>query len=181
MLASHFALCIDGKKLENVTTSDVTTPTEEKPGLVQRLKRINRLLAATVIIPTAIATLYFGVIASDVYVSESRFVVKSPQKQTQSSVVGAFLQGAGLSRSTDDTYSVIDYMASRDALRELNANNYIFDAYTKHGDFVSRFHTWPDNSFEELWKYYDKHVVTATLDSESGITKLQVRAYTAED
>ncbi|VWB84792.1 WcbD [Burkholderia arboris] len=181
MLASHFALCIDGKKLENVTTSDVTTPTEEKPGLVQRLKRVNRLLAATVIIPTAIATLYFGVIASDVYVSESRFVVKSPQKQTQSSIVGAFLQGTGLSRSADDTFSVLDYMASRDALRELNANNYIFDAYTKHGDFVSRFHTWPDSSFEELWKYYDKHVVTATLDSESGITKLQVRAYTAED
>jgi capsular polysaccharide transport system permease protein len=43
----------------------------------------NKILWLTVIIPTILASIYFGLIASDVYISESRFVVRSPQRQTQ--------------------------------------------------------------------------------------------------
>ncbi len=125
--------------------------------------------------------LYYGLIASDVYVSESRFVVRSPQKQSQTNLVGALLQGTGFSRAQDDTYPVIDYIESRDALRELNVGNYVADAYSEHGDVISRFHRWPDGSFESLWKYYGKRIVDIEFDSTSAIAKLQIRAYTAED
>lgn len=167
--------------MENVSGSTATSPAQRPGKLGARIKKINRLFAATVILPTAIATLYFGLIASDVYVSESRFVVRSASRQTQTSMVSALLQGTTFGKAQDDTYSVIDYIQSRDALRELNQHNYIVDAYSQRGDFVSRFHSWIDNSFESLWKYYGQHVVTVDFDSASAITTLQVRAYTAQD
>ncbi|RXV72938.1 hypothetical protein D1006_11705 [Burkholderia stabilis] len=167
--------------MENVSGSTATPPAQRPGKLGARLKKINRLFAATVILPTAIATLYFGLIASDVYVSESRFVVRSASRQAQTSMVSALLQGTTFGKAQDDTYSVIDYIQSRDALRELNQRDYIVDAYSRHGDFVSRFNSWMDNSFEALWKYYGQHIVTVDFDSASAITTLQVRAYTAQD
>lgn len=118
---------------------------------------MNRIFAATVVLPTTIAVIYFGLISSDIYVSESRFVVRSAQRQTPSSTFGALLQGTGIARVTDDAYPVIDYIQSRDALAELNNKNYIRNIYGTHGDIFSRF---PgiirDNSFEELLRFYQK-------------------------
>jgi capsular polysaccharide transport system permease protein len=168
--------------LENTTSSAaVLPPTGKKKGFVERIKKVNRLFVLTVVIPTTIAVVYFGLIASDIYVSESRFVVRSPQRQSQTSVVGALLQGTGFSRAQDDTYPVIDYIQSRDALSEINRGNYIADAFSKQGDIVSRFNTQFDGSFEALWRYYNRHIASVTLDPTSGIATLQVRAYTAQD
>ncbi|WP_432711322.1 hypothetical protein [Paraburkholderia acidicola] len=153
----------------------------KKKGLVERVKGVNRLFALCVLAPTIIAVAYFGLIASDIYVSESRFVVRSAQRQSQTSVVGALLQGTGFSRAQDDTYPVIDYIQSRDALTELNQNDYIANAYGDHGDLLSHFSRHLDGSFEALWKYYGKHIVSVDLDSTSAITTLQVRGYTAND
>lgn len=152
-----------------------------KVGLWQRLKRVNRLFLATVVLPTILATLYFGAIASDIYVSESRFVVRSPQRQSQTSVLGSLLQGTGFSRAQDDTYSVVDYIQSRDALVELNRDNYVIDLYGNRGDILSRFLRQLDDSFEALWKYYTKHVVSVDFDATSGISIVQVRSFTAQD
>lgn len=147
----------------------------------ERIKGINKLFAITVVLPTALGILYYGLIASDIYVSESRFVVRSARQQTQTSVMGALLQGTGLSQTQSDAYPVIDYIQSRDALRTLNANDYIRNTYSKEGDFIGRFHTLYDGSFEALWRYYDKNIVTVALDPTSSITTLQTRSYTAKD
>jgi len=167
--------------LEHATNKDATSPRLSKGSLVKRIKNVNKLFLLTVVLPTAIGCLYFGLVASDVYVSESRFVVRSPERRSQTSVVGALLQGTGFTKSQDDTYPVIDYIQSRDALNELNQRNYIADAYSNHGDFLSRFNSSLDNSFEALWKYYGKHIVTVELDSTSSIATLTTRAFTAAD
>ncbi|MBR7992509.1 hypothetical protein KDX08_08670 [Burkholderia cenocepacia] len=169
--------------MDNVSSRTATSgsPTGTKKGLIEQIKKINRLFALTVLVPTTIATVYYGLVASDVYVSESRFVVRSPQRQNQTSVVGALLQGTGFSRAQDDTYPVVDYIQSRDALAELNRGNYILNSYSNLGDIISRFNTSLDDSFEALWKYYGKHVVSVEFDSTSAITTLQVRAFTSKD
>src|SRR6516225_8766517 len=97
------------------------------------------VLVLTVVIPTLSAMLYFGLIASDVYISESRFLVRSPQHQSPSGVFGQLLQGTGLSRSQDDTYSVHDYILSRDALKELDDKLAVRKAYSSSRvDWVNR-------------------------------------------
>lgn len=147
----------------------------------ERIKGINKLFSITVILPTTIGILYYGLIASDVYVSESHFIVRGAQSQNQPSLMGALLQGTGFAQIQENSYPVVDYIQSRDALRSLNKKDYILHAYSTTGDFISRFHTFYDGSFEALWRYYAKNIVTVTLDPTSSITTLQTQAYTAED
>lgn len=139
----------------------------------------HRLLWLTVGLPTFLAILYFGLIAADVYISESRFVVRSPERQT-ASPIGMLLKGSGFSRSQDDSYSVQDFILSRDALRALDEKLDVRTAFAK-GDIVGRFPGLdPDDSFENMHKYYQQ-VVKVQLDTLSSIGTLSVSAFTAED
>src|ERR1700691_3659468 len=79
------------------------------------------LFVAMVLAPTLGAVVYYGLIASKVYVSESRFLVRNSQHQSSSGLVGDLLQSTGLGGHSDnDSSSVHDYMLSRDALKELD-------------------------------------------------------------
>jgi capsular polysaccharide transport system permease protein len=153
-----------------------------RPSRFRRLmRRFNGLFAITVLLPTLAAGVYFGAVASDVYISESRFLVRNPQRP-QMSGIGALLQGTAFSRAQDDTYSVHDFIKSRDALRELDDKLGVRRAFTSEDiDLFNRFPGLdPDDSFEALHRYYQKHI-GITYDSVSSISILQVRAYTAED
>lgn len=147
-----------------------------------RIARVNVIFWFAVVIPTTLAVIYYGLIASDVYISESRFVVRSPQRQSQQTGLGALLQGTGFSRSQDDTYSVHDFVLSRDALKELDEQLAVRKAYaSKDADFINRFPglDW-DDSFEAFHRFYRNHV-TIDYDTVSSITVLKVRAFTPED
>lgn len=146
-----------------------------------RFLRKNRLFLLCVALPTALAVIYFGLIASDVYVSESRFVVRSPQKPTVSGL-GALLQGVGFSKAQDDSYTVHDYVLSRDALKEIETKLNIAQAYSgSNVDMFNRFGALDfDKSFEALYKYYQKKV-EVQQDTASSISTVTVRAYTAQD
>lgn len=149
--------------------------------VIARLRGIDRLFLVTVAIPTLLSSLYFGLIASDVYISESRFVVRSPSHQQQTGL-GALLQGAGFSHSEEDTYMVHDFMQSRDALAELDKQIGLAHRYEAPDiDVFSRFGALGgDTNFEELYQYYQKHV-QIDMETASAISTLKVRAYTAED
>ncbi len=147
-----------------------------------KVRKINWLFISTVVIPTLLSIIYFGFIASDVYISESRFVVRSPDKQS-SSPFSSFLKGTGFSSSQDDSYTVKDYMLSRDALNLLNDKLSIQEVYSSNTvDIFNRFAglTFWDTSFEALYQYY-LNLVEIDLDSDSSITTLIIKSYTAED
>jgi capsular polysaccharide transport system permease protein len=145
------------------------------------MRRFDRIFVLTVLIPTVASAVYFGAIASDVYISESRFVVRNPQRQAQTGL-GALLMGSGFSRSQDDTYSVHDFIRSRDALRELDDKLKLRAAYSGADiDTVNRFPGIErDASFEALHRYYLKHV-GIEYDTASSISVLRVSAFTADD
>lgn len=142
----------------------------------------NGVFLITVLVPTLLAVAYYGFIASPVYISESRFVVRMPQKAPQAGVIGALLQGSGFQRSQDDAFSVHDFMTSRDALQSLDAKLGIRTAFSHPDlDWFSRFPLpWADDSFESLFKYYGRHV-DVNYDAASSITTLTVRAYERDD
>lgn len=145
-------------------------------------QRFDAIFFLTVAIPTALAAAYYGAIASDVYVSESRFVVRSPQRPAQGGL-GALLQGTVFSRSQDDTYSVHDFIRSRDAMRELDEKLQLRRSFSAESiDFVNRFPglEWWDDSSEALFRHYLKYV-GIDYDTVSSISVLRVRAFTAED
>jgi len=140
------------------------------------------LFVAMVVAPTVAAVLYYGLVASDVYVSESRFLVRSPQHQTPSGLVGELLQSSGFSHSQDDTYAVRDYILSRDALKELDDKLNLRKSFSSSDvDILDRFPGlgW-NRSFEKFYLYYGKHVLVE-YDPVSSITVLTARAFTADD
>jgi capsular polysaccharide transport system permease protein len=149
--------------------------------LKQRVKRLDRVFLVAVVIPTALSVFYFGFLASDVYISESRFVVRSPEKQAPAGL-GFLLQGVGFGRAQDDSYSVQEYVHSRDALKVLNDKIGLGKAYASSSvDRLSRFAGIDfDDSFEALHRYYQK-MVTVQSDSASSISVLTVRAFSAHD
>jgi len=157
-------------------------PGPKRPSRFKRLRRrFNGLFLGTVLLPTLTSGVYFGTIASDVYVSESRFLVRNPQRP-QLSGIGALLQGTGFSRAQDDTYSVHDFIRSRDALREIDGKLAFRSAYSNSSvDFVNRFPgVDPDDSFEALHRYYQRQV-GIDYDTVSSISILRVRAFSADD
>src|SRR5688500_17026496 len=74
---------------------------------VRRMRGFGWLFLLTVFLPTTCAILYFGLFASDVYVVESRFVVRSPEK-TSTSGLGVLLKSAGFANAGDEVYAAQD-------------------------------------------------------------------------
>lgn len=146
------------------------------------LKKIaTPLLLLTVIAPTVIATVYFGLLASDSFLSESKIVVRSIDRQTQTGL-GALLKNAGFTKSQDDSYTVKDYLLSRDALSEIERHLSVSKSYSSSNiDALSRFNLFnTDNSFESLFKYFKKKI-EVEQEVASSIITLTTHAYTAQD
>ncbi|BAI97851.1 MULTISPECIES: capsular polysaccharide export protein [Sphingobium] len=154
----------------------------EMPEMIAaRFKKIPPLFLIAVIIPTLLATLYFGFLASDVYISESRFTVRSPEKSTPTGL-GALFKSSGFANAGDEVYAAQDYVQSRDALEALNRKNAFMRAYSAPSiSVLDRFAGmgW-GTTFEDLYKYYKKKV-DVKYESSSSIVTLTVRAYTPQD
>jgi capsular polysaccharide transport system permease protein len=146
-----------------------------------KFKVANRLFLVTVILPVIFAVLYFGFIATPVYISESRFVVRSPEK-APSSGLGVILKSAGFTTAGDEVYAAQSYAVSRDALRAINKNDAFVKAYTREDiSIVDRFNPFGwGGSFEDLYKYFQGKVRLQN-DSTTSITTLTSRAYDAEN
>lgn len=154
-----------------------TRPSGMRATFAKTIGKLNSLFFVTVVVPTVLAVLYFAVFASDVYISESRFVVRSPDKPSTSGL-GILLKSSGFANAGDEIYAARDYVLSRDALQALNRNGAFARAYT--GPSISvfdRFNAWGrGGSFEDLYKYYEKKV-SIDQDATSSIVTLSVRAY----
>lgn len=145
---------------------------------VGRIVAMGWLFIAAVLLPTSLAIVYFGLIASDVYVSESRFVVRSPEKHS-SSGLDFLLKGASFSNAGDEVYAAQDYIVSRDALRAINRDGIFARLYG--ADAISWFDRFGSSltgaAFEDLYKYY-RTKIKVEHETSSSITTLTVRAFT---
>jgi capsular polysaccharide transport system permease protein len=150
-----------------------------------RAKRLlgsaNLLFLATVVVPTVAATIYFGLLASDVYVSQSQFVVRSPDKPAATGL-GVLLKSVGFSNAGDEIFITQDYVKSRDALRALNQGGAVEKAFSNPSiSAFDRFNPFGwDGTFEDLYNYYIGKI-RIEHDTTSSITTLSVEAFSAGD
>lgn len=147
----------------------------------RRVESLPPLFFITVLIPTFCAILYFGLIASDVYISESHFVVHTQSKQSLPNIA-SLIKGGDFNSTGIEGKAVEDYVKSRDALRELNKGGKIEKIYSRPSiDIFNRLTAFDSHvSLESLFKYYTKRV-TIEEDSGTGVTTLRVRAYNPKD
>jgi capsular polysaccharide transport system permease protein len=129
-------------------------------------------------LPSALVTLYYGFIASNQYVTESKFIIRSPQQQSSNDALGLFLRGTNFARALDDIYSARDFINSRDAMRKLDEDLALKDKFQAFNiDLLSKFSPLGlDDSDESFYKYY-KNKVVLSQDSLSSILTLETLAY----
>lgn len=135
-----------------------------------------------VLLPTLLTALYFGLVATDRYVSEAKFVVRTAAKPVGGAGLGAILQMAGLGRAQDEIYSVQSFMTSRNAVDQLGERLSLREIFDRpEADLVARFPSFIyGDTAEELHRYLS-WMITTSHSSTTGITALRVQAFRAED
>jgi capsular polysaccharide transport system permease protein len=137
---------------------------------------------ALAFLPTIFAMVYFGAIASNRYVSEAQFVIRTPSKQAGNITFGALLQMTGLGQSDDDSYTVEEYLQSRQALHELLGKLPLRQMYDRPGtDVLARYPSIFYGSSEEEFYRYFQWMLDVIHDQNSGITTVRVQAFTPSD
>ncbi|MFG1303917.1 hypothetical protein V5F34_07240 [Xanthobacter autotrophicus] len=164
-----------------------------------------RLLRLTftvvVLLPAVVASLYSGLVATPVYVSEARLAIRESlggrtmldqgtqgmqgQQGARGAVSGilqslsSLLGGAGRSAQSQAPFILTNFVTSRAYVARLDADGLLQRAFSGPGiDPLSALS--PQASLEERWRYWNRHV-TAAVDRRSEIVLLKVRAFSADD
>lgn len=143
--------------------------------------RRHGLFIGVFLLPVFLAVVYFGFLASDIYVSETKFILRSPGGSETGSL-SSLSQGQMSGRSDDDAYALIEYITSRDAARTMETDHNMKDLMSHSGlDFLNQYPSpfLKDNQ-ERYFQAYRNHV-DATLDSVTGIVTLVTRAFRPDD
>ena len=159
-------------------------PERARPGIGGFISFLLLVLA-----PILAASYYYYEIASDQYVSEFRFAVtestpasiSTPMTAASSAQgVSSVLGGLGIaSMATAQNYIVTDYLASRQAVEDLESRIKISQMFAKPDiDWMSRFDA--KAPIEKLADYWQR-MVTARFDPVTGIATAEVHAFSAAD
>ncbi|WP_047464975.1 capsule biosynthesis protein [Rhizobium rhizogenes] len=174
----------DLQEIEYIPAPGVQDP-ELQTGGKPPIRLITFLLF--VILPFLVCSVYYIFIASDQYVAEARFAVRSL------SSTGSGDKGDGTSSdnssgptgllnmrsASQDAYVVTSFIHSTEILKRIGEKlDYRSMFVRPDADFLSRFRS--AQSDEEFLDYWADHV-SAYIDVSSGIITLKVRAFTPDD
>ncbi|WP_439575609.1 capsule biosynthesis protein [Phreatobacter sp.] len=171
-------------------TRDVTRQSDvpaaarsRRPFLVALPRRLISLLVFLLALsPTLTASVYYGFVATDRYVSEAQFVIRSASRTTGTTGFTAFLQMVGISGSQDDTFAVHDFISSRDAMLKLMERMPLREMYGKpDADALSVF---PNLFYGDTLEYFHRYLkwrIDVSHNSNTGISTLKVQAFSPED
>lgn len=140
-----------------------------------RSRRLAKRLALFVLLPTAIATGYYGFWASRQFESFSLFTVQSSELRPSLGMDGLLASLGTGTGAGHDALAVRDYVLSRDMLARLDKEHGFIAHYKdRHHDFFARLSS--DASFEEAYAYFE-HKVSADYDQASGAITIRVRSF----
>jgi len=168
---------------QNASAGEVNRFSSVFESLADRVRRAP-LFAVMVLLPTALAAIYYLLIAAPMYVSEARFIVRTPSQQAPSTLDSVLL-GVGLGTATSsatDVYAVHEYISSRDAVRDLEKYHHLSKLLGRPSiDMIARYpRPFEGRSFEDLYGAYSRFV-TVGYNSQTGISTLRVKAFSPQD
>ena len=138
-----------------------------------------------VVLPTLLAIIYYGFIATPLYTSTSKFTVTVEGGASAGSlldggnVASMFASSGGALAIMQESQVIKSYLTSQDVVETLEKNiglYKIFDA--KHADFLSKP---PENPKIEKFTDYYRKMVKVRLDEMSGVMTLEVDAFSPDD
>ncbi len=135
-----------------------------------------QLFVLIVMVPTLLCAVYFGFIASDVYIAEAKYALRQNADTQISGLFGSMLgSSSGIESPNEDTSIVRDYIHSREMIAGLDQAMSIREQFSSDKiDFLSRFDA--DDSQEEFLTYY-RSKIELGIDTTTNISTLRVRAF----
>ena len=139
------------------------------------------LEALTLALPIAIGLIYQLAIAAPRYVSESAFMVRTLSSSEMGNLA-TLLDDQKVTRASDETYAVSEYLTSRDAVNTLTANDHLKDMLASpRADFVNRFpNFYSRDTHETLYRHF-QNFVELKINSDTGIARLRTTAFTPDE
>jgi capsular polysaccharide transport system permease protein len=137
---------------------------------------LRRPLFLAFVAANLISVLYFGLIASPVYVSRASLTVLNPT--LQGSNLTSMLSGGSGDGTAEAAYVLKDYVGSWQAFHDLAGQTDLARNFSK-GDIFGRYGGLSglfQKSDVALWRYYRKHV-RVDVDVKSGIASVEVHAF----
>jgi capsular polysaccharide transport system permease protein len=158
-------------------------------GTRTRRRRRTAAMALCVGLPTVLAALYYGLFASDRYVSETRMVLSASasgggvSSLGKSSSSSSLLSMVGISpggdSTADDQAMVSDYLQSTEAMDAADRAIGLRKMWSSPSvDLWSRLS--PDASAERFQHYFQRHV-TISADPADPVIRIQVEAFRPAD
>ena len=142
-----------------------------------RLPRKGKIFACVVLLPTVAVFLYYLLWASPMYVSQTRFAIRS----SDSSGGGLDIASALLRSSSStgaDAHIVVEYIQSLDIIHDIDKELGVDLHFSDKGhDVFSRLTNNPTQ--DEQLRYW-KWAVIPALDQDTGIITLETKAYSPE-
>lgn len=134
--------------------------------------------AAFVIAPFLVASIYWGLIASKQYVTETKFALRAGEASSLDLLSGGAM-GSQASQQMQDAQVLVNFIRSRSMVEALELKVGLRAMFSRSGvDYFSSFD--PEGSVEEMEKYW-KRRIDASIDLMSGIISVNVRAFTPRD
>jgi capsular polysaccharide transport system permease protein len=133
-----------------------------------------------VLLPVLVASVYYGLWASDQYAAEFRFSVRQALTPVVADDALALLaKGLAVKAIGREPYMVANYVESENIVRELDEHGALRAMYSRPNiDVFARFNA--ADSSERLWTYWQR-MVTASVDRVSGLITVRVLAFTPDD
>lgn len=133
------------------------------------------------VVPSLIGAVYFGLIASDRYVTEARFAIRpsiGSAEKASSDEVGT---GNGVPKAViaQDTLITVNYIASRPMIETIEGLMPLRAMFSRESiDYFSRFNA--EKPIEKLVTYWNDRVRTS-IETGSGIVTLTVEAFDPQE
>lgn len=148
---------------------------------VRRDPWIPVLLALCFVVPTLAGLAYYGLIASDRYVTEARFALRPAIGGAEKASPDQVGTSGGVPNQmvVQDTMIASSYIRSRSMIEVIQASLPLREMFSRDRiDFLSRLDR--EEPIEELVKYWARRV-EASVESGSGIVTLTVNAFDAAE
>lgn len=156
---------------------------EERPKRRKGARIAGFLIAIIAMAIPALLVAYYGFLATDRYVTEAQFSVRSASQQSGlpdiiSSTTG-IPSAAGMLGAFQDAFVVREFVHSQELVDRIDRELGMVALFGKRSaDWWSRLA--PDATREEMHSYW-QHRVSADLDATTGLITLKVAAFSPED